>query len=68
MGGAGGRVVLNPHAPARPMLSYLIHFLDFAPFFRTRTGTGFPELFHCRGDGMEEEEVTGTTTRMRVRW
>ena len=56
------------NAPARFMLSYLIHFFDFVPFFRTRTGTGFPPLFPCRGDGVEEEEVTGPTRRMRVRW
>ena len=62
--------MLKPLVPARPMLSYLIHFFDFVPFFRPRTGTGFfpPLLFPCRGDGMEEEEVTGTTRRMRVRW
>ena len=51
--------MLKPNTPARPMLSYLIHFFDFAPFFRTRTGTGLfpPPLFPCRGN--EEEEAEG---------
>ena len=71
--GAGGRIVLKPNAPARPMLSYLIHFFDFAPFFRQRTGvfraSGDSELSDCGGGGggggdsggeeEEEEEEEG---------
>ena len=62
--GVGGRIVLNPNAPARLMLSYLIHFFDFAPFFRPRTGTGFfpPLLFPCRGGDEEEEDASALVT------
>ena len=59
---------MKPNAPAQLMLSYLIHFFDFAPFFRTRTGTfrasGDPSAGGCGGSGSggaeeseEEEEV-----------
>ena len=30
---------MKPNAPASAWLLYLIHFFDFVPFFRTRTGT-----------------------------
>ena len=60
--GGGGRIVLKPNAPARFMLSYLIHFFDFAPFLRARTGTFRasidPSAGGCGGggDGGGEEE------------
>ena len=67
-GGAGGRTVLTPHAPASDWLLYLIHFFDFAPFFRPSIGiASFHPSFPCRGDGEEVAEVTGTTRTMRVR-
>ena len=51
MGGWKSNCV-ETNAPARCMLSYLIHFFDFVPFFRTRTGTGLlpPLCFPCRGN------------------
>ena len=30
---------MKSNVPARVMLSYLVHFFDFAPFLRMRTGT-----------------------------
>ena len=56
---------MKPNAPARPMLSYLIHFFDFVPFFRPRTGTFVEPLDSASfdggdgggdGDGEKEEE------------
>ena len=57
---------MKPDAPASDWLLYLIHFFDFAPFFRTRTGafraSGDSELSDCGGgggggdSGGEEEE------------
>ena len=67
---------MNPNAPARAMLLYLIHFFDFAPFFRPRTGvfrdSTDPSAGGCGGSvggggGGGEEHEDKRCTRWSIR-